>query len=318
MRRLVVLLALLICYLPGPGYGQAYPERPIRMIVPNGPGGGTDTFARIIGGRLASALGQPVLVENRPGAQGNIGTALGARAAPDGYTITVAFSSMVINPFLYTDVGFDPLKDFAPVALGVEQPYLVAVNPSVPVSSLQELVTLAKAKPNKLSYASTSSQIQLIGALFQMLTGAEMLYVPYKNASAAVVDLMSGQVDVQYASLASTIPLVKAGKLKALAVTGDRRASALPATPTAKESGYPDFDVTGWYGFVVPAATPKDIVAKLNRQINLILEMQDVKESLRASGFEPHGSTADEFGALIRKDHARWGLVVKSSGIKVQ
>lgn len=319
MRWPMAYAVFLALCLPIGVQSQEYPNHPIRVIVPNAAGGGTDTFARVISTRLAEAWGQPVVVENRSGAQGNIGTALGAKAPADGYTITVAYvGALAINPFLYADVGFDTMKDFVPVSLGVQQSYLVVVNPSVPANSLKELETLAKSRPNRLSYASTSAQTQLIGALFRMLSGAEMLYVPYRAAATAVVDLMSGQVDVMFASLPSTIPLVNQGRLKALAVTGNQRTAALPNTPTAKEAGYPDFEVTGWYGFVVPAGTPREIVAKLNAQINRLLETKGVRDSLIAAGFEPRGGSPEEFGALIRRDHERWGKVVKISGVKVQ
>lgn len=319
MRWSMALTVFLAVCLPLVAHGEEYPNHPIRVIVPNAAGGGTDTFARVISTKLAEALGQPVVVENRSGAQGNIGTALGAKAPADGYTITVAYvGAMAINPFMYADVGFDTLKDFAPVSLGVQQSYLVVVNPSVPANSLKELEALAKARPNKLSYASTSGQTQLIGELFKMLSGAQMLYVPYRAAATAVVDLMGGQVDAMFASLPSTIPLVNQGRLKALAVTGNQRTLALPNTPTAKEAGYPDFDVTGWYGFVVPAGTPREIVVKLNKQINRLLETKGVRDSLIGAGFEPKGGSPEEFGALIRRDHERWGKVVKVSGVKVQ
>jgi tripartite-type tricarboxylate transporter receptor subunit TctC len=298
----------------GHAAAQSYPDRPMRIIVPNSAGGGTDAFARIVAQKLGEAWGQTVVVDNKPGAQGNLGTALGAKAAPDGYTLTLAYTSaFAVSPYIYKDAGFDPLKDFTAVAMGVTQPYLVVTQPASKFNTLKEMAAQAKAKPDSMTYASTSSQTELIGQLFMMLTDTRMVYIPYKSATTAVVDLARGEVDVMYASLPSAIPFVQAGKLKGIALTGDKRVAALPDVPTAIEAGYPDFDAAGWYGIVAPTGTPSDIVNKLNKQINLILEMPDVKEALAAGGFETAPMSVQAFADLIQRDYQRWGKVVKAA-----
>jgi len=290
----------------------AYPDRPIRIVIPNAPGGGTDAFGRIIGQKLSEAWHQSVIVENKPGAQGGIGTAFGAKAAPDGYTLTVALvSTMAVNPYVYKDIGYDPLRDFVAVAVGVNQPYLMVTYPEAPYNTLKELAAFAQSKPNGATYSSTSSQTELIGVLFQSLIQAKMLYVPYKNASTAVVELARGDIDVMVASLPSAIPLIHAGKLKALAVTGDKRVQALPQVPSATESGYPEFDAGGWYGIIAPTGTPQDIVTKLNQQINLILDMPDVQQSLVSAGFEVLKGRPEDFAAMIKNENVRWKNVVQ-------
>lgn len=291
-----------------------YPDHPIRIVIPNAPGGGTDAFGRIIGQKLGEAWHQSVIVENKPGAQGGIGTAFGAKAPPDGYTLTVALvSTMAVNPYVYKDIGYDPLKDFVAVAVGVNQPYLMVTYPDAPYNTLKELAIFAKNKVNAATYSSTSSQTELIGVLFQSLIEAKMLYVPYKNASTAVVELARGDIDVMVASLPSAIPLLNAGKLKALAVTGSKRAAALPHVKSAAESGYPEFDAGGWYGIIAPAGTPADIVTKLNQQINLILDMPEVQKSLIAAGFEVVKGTPEDFASMIRRENQRWGQVVRQN-----
>jgi len=290
----------------------AYPDHPIRIVIPNAPGGGTDAFGRIIGQKLSEALLQSVIIENKPGAQGGIGTAFGAKAAPDGYTLTVALvSTMAVNPYVYKDIGYDPLKDFVAIAVGVNQPYLMVTYPDAPYNNLKELAAFAKAKTNGATYSSTSSQTELIGVLFQSLIQAKMLYIPYKNASTAVVELARGDIDVMVASLPSAIPLLNAGKLKPLAVTGDKRAAALPNVPSATESGYPEFNAGGWYGIIAPAGTPSEIVNKLNQEINLILAMPDVQQALVAAGFEVIQGKPEDFSAMIQSENLRWKKVVE-------
>ncbi len=290
----------------------AYPDHPIRIVIPNAPGGGTDAFGRIIGQKLSEAWHQSVIVENKPGAQGGIGTAFGAKATPDGYTLTVALvSTMAVNPYVYKDIGYDPLKDFVAVAVGVNQPYLMVTYPEAPYNTLKELAAFAKSKANGATYSSTSSQTELIGVLFESLIQAKMLYVPYKNASTAVVELARGDIDVMVASLPSAIPLLNAGKLKSLAVTGDKRAEALPNVPSASEAGYPEFNAGGWYGIIAPAGTPDEIIKKLNKQINLILDMPDVQRSLVAAGFEVIHGTPEDFTAMIQRENQRWKTVVE-------
>lgn len=291
-----------------------YPDHPIRIVIPNAPGGGTDAFGRIIGQKLSEAWHQSVIVENKPGAQGGIGTAFGAKAAPDGYTLTVALvSTMAVNPYVYKEIGYDPLKDFVAVAVGVNQPYLMVTYPEAPYNTLKELAAFAKSKVNGATYSSTSSQTELIGVLFQSIIEAKMLYVPYKNASTAVVELARGDIDVMVASLPSAIPLINAGKLKALAVTGNKRSQALPNVVSAAESGYPEFDAGGWYGIIAPVGTPADIVTKLNHQINLILDMPEVQKSLIAAGFEVVKGSPTDFANMISRENQRWKQVVRQN-----
>ena len=291
----------------------AYPERPIRLVVPNAAGGGTDAFARVMAQKLGEAFNQTVVVENKPGAQGGIGTTYGAKAAPDGYTLTIGFvSTLAVNPFVYPDIGYEPLKDFVAVAMGVNQPYLMVTYPASPYQNLQEFAQFAKQKKGGATFASTSSQTELIGVLFQTLLETRMLYIPYKNATTAVVELSRGDIDVMVASLPSAIPLLNAGKLKALAVTGVKRAAALPNVRSAAEAGCPAFEANGWYGIVAPKGTPEAIVQLLNKHINAILAMPDVQQNLIAAGFEILTGTPAEFAAMIERDYQRWGAVAQT------
>ena len=314
--RLWRLSAFTLCALflaAGATQALAYPERPIRLVVPNAAGGGTDAFARIMAQKLGEALQQTVVVENKPGAQGGIGTTYGAKAAPDGYTLTIAFvSTMAVNPFVYADIGYEPLKDFVAVAVGVNQPYLMVTYPASPYQNLQEFAQFAKQKKGGATFASTSSQTELIGVLFQTLLETRMLYIPYKTATTAVVELSRGDIDVMVASLPSAIPLLNAGKLKALAVTGNKRAAALPNVPSAAEAGFPAFEANGWYGIVAPKGTPDAVVQLLNKHINIILAMPDVQQNLIAAGFEILTGTPAEFTAMIERDYQRWGAVAQT------
>lgn len=298
---------------------QSYPTKPIRFIVMVAPGGGSDFFARVLGQNLVDSFGQQVIVENRAGAQGNVATAIGAKAPPDGYTLTLAnVGTLSINPWLFRDVGFDPIKDFAAVARGVTSPWLLVIHPSVPAKSMKELAALAKQRPGKLSFASSSSAgAHMSGELFKQITGTDMLHIPYRGAGPALIDLMAGNIDMLYSSPAGPTSHVQSGKLRALGVTGTKRLPALPNVPTIGESGFPQFDdVTSWYGMVVPAATPKNIVAKLNGEIVRALRLAWVKERLNGVGLETAPSSPEEFAALIKADHERWGEIVKLSGVK--
>ena len=314
MRNLI-LKFLSICFLlfSLPTYANSYPNKTIKIVVPNGPGGGTDTFSRIIAEKLSIALGQSIVIENKPGAQGNIGTEFVAKAEPDGYTLLLAFTSTFsVNPFTYPDLKYNPLTNFQPIILGVSQPYLVVTSPNAPYQSLKQLADYAKKNNKEITFSSTSSQTELIGVLFQMLTGTRMLSIPYKGAGAAITDASRGEVDVMFASLPASIPLVQANKLKPLAITGNKRITTLPDVKTGIESGYADFDVSGWYGFVAPANTPPAIIQKLNTEINKILQMPDVKLSLDKLGFNPEGGTSAEFAKLIASDYSRWENVAKN------
>jgi len=318
MKRLLAVIVLSAC-APLAGAADAYPSRPIRFIVPFPPGGGTDALARILGPRLTEHLGQPIIIDNRGGAQGSIGTALAAKAAPDGHTLLFAHQgALVVNPHMYRETGYDTLRDFAPVSRGTEMPFILVAHPAVAAKSMQELAALAKRSPGKVTFASTSAVPQLVGELFKLTTGTDMLHVPYKGAGPAVIDLLAGHVNVMFANPTSTVPHVKAGRLRALGVTGSKRNEALPDVPTAVEAGYPDLgNVIEWYGVSVPAGTAPALIAKLNSAIVRALAAPEVASGIRNLGQTPAPSTPDEFARQIRDEYARWGKVVKASGAKV-
>jgi len=320
-RSLIIFFALTAFMLPVQcGAAEDYPSRPLRFFVPFPAGGGTDGLARILGGKLTEMWGQQVVIDNRVGAQGNIGTAMGAKAAPDGYTITLAHSgSLAINPHLYSAPGFDTLKDFAAVSNGVVMPFILVVHPSLPVKTTRDLALLAKQKPGLLGFASSSSGPWIAGELFKLTTATDMLHVPYKGGAQAVIALLSGEVSVMFTVPFPTVPHVKSGKLRALAMLGDKRIEAMPEVPTALESGYPALaNVTEWYGVVVPAATPQDIVAKLNGAVVRALNSPDVLTRIRSLGQYPAPTTSAQFADFMRADYERWGKVVKASGVKVE
>ena len=324
-RALVTFLASLLASFgvlyPCPGQSQPYPSKPIRIVVPFTAGGGNDLLARTIGERLNAAWGQPVLVDNRPGAAGNIGAELVARATPDGYTLLIAPNSVfTINPSLYDKVAFDPIKSFVPVSLLGAGPIVLVVNSAVPANSLKELIALAKSKPDGLSYASSGSGSpqHLSAELFKSMTAVKMVHVPYKGAAPAVTDLLGGQVQVLFAPMNTVLAHIKSGKLRALGVASDKRFAYLPDLPTIAEAGVPGYYSDTWFGLVTPAGTPKEVVDKLNREVGKILAQADVKEKLSAQGIEPSATTPAEFAALIKTDLARWDKVIRDSGARAE
>jgi tripartite-type tricarboxylate transporter receptor subunit TctC len=318
MKRLA---ALLLCALVLPAFAQErFPEKPVRFIVPFPPGGGTDALARILGAKLGELWGQQVIVDNRAGAQGNIGTAAGAKAAPDGYTLTFAHQgALVINPHLYKDPGYDTLKDFAAVARTTEMAFVAVAHPSVPAKDLRELADYAKRNPGKLTFASTSAGPHIVGELFKQATGTDLVHVPYKGAGPAINDLLGGQVMLMFSNPTSTVPHVKSGKLRALGVMDSKRNPALPDVPTALEAGLPELsNVIEWYGVVVPAATPRAVVQRLSADVLRVMAAPDVVERIRNIGQTPSPANAGEFGRMMRADFERWQRVVKASGAKAQ
>jgi tripartite-type tricarboxylate transporter receptor subunit TctC len=298
---------------------QGFPERPIRFLVPFPPGGGTDTFARIVSAKMAETLGQQIIIDNRSGAQGNIGTSLGAKAAPDGYTMTLAFvGTLAINLHLYAKPGFDTLRDFTAVSRGTDENWLLVVHPSLPVKTAKDLAALAAKSPGALSFASPSSAGQLLGELFKLTTKTNMVNVPYKGSGPATTDLVAGNVQVMFPNPAGPLPHIRTGRLRALMVLGPKRMDELPDVETAVEAGYPDLNLTGWYGLVVPAATPREVVAKLNAAAVGALRSADGVKRLRGAGQHPSPSTPDEFNAQMRADIERWGRIVKATGAKAE
>jgi tripartite-type tricarboxylate transporter receptor subunit TctC len=300
---------------------QSYPTRPIRLVVPYPPGGPLDITARAIGQKLSEAWNQPVVVDNRAGAGGNIGADLVAKSAPDGYTLLMgAVATHAINPTLYSKIPYDALKDFAPVALVAQVPNILVVNPAVPAKTVRELIDLARARPGYLNFGSgsTGSTGHLAGELFKTMAGVQMVHIPYKGSAPAMADLLAGQVQLMFDNLASALPNVKAGKLRALAVTTLARSPAMPDLPTIAESGLPGFDLSTWFGLMVPAGTPPEIVAKLNAEIVRALNMKDMRERLEKMGAEPPvNNTPEHFAAFIRSEATKYAKVVKDSGARV-
>jgi tripartite-type tricarboxylate transporter receptor subunit TctC len=298
---------------------QSYPTRPIRFIVPFAPGGSTDTLARTLSSKLGEALGQQVVVDNRAGGNGNIGTDLVAHAAPDGYTILLGYiANLAIGPSLYAKLPYDSVRDFAPITLLAVAPNILVVHPSVPVKNFQEFIAYAKANPAKINFASAAvaSPGHLSGELLNLAAGIHMQHVPYKGSVQAVVDLVGGQVQAMVSGMSSVMPHIKAGRLRPLAVTGSQRSPAVPELPTIAESGFPKFEATAWYGVLAPAGTPPAIVTRLHDEIVRALKMPDVKERLEYVGFEIVGGTPAAFGAYIKTEIKKWAPVVKASGAK--
>jgi len=300
------------------GAQQAYPSRPVRVVVFVPAGGAADLLARIMGQKLGEALGQTVVVDNRAGMGGVIGTSLVAKAAPDGYTLLQGgITTHGIGPHIYTNLPYDPLKDFAPVVLSATLPVFVIANAQVPVKSVSELIALAKAKPD-MSFASpgTGSAPHMVGELFKVVTGIPSQHVPYKGSGTGAPALASGEVPFMFDGIAGHLAFIKLGRVKALAVTSPTRLAAFPDIPTMKELGYPRVDGSVWYGLMAPAGTPKPIVAKLNAESNRVLAMQDLKDRLTNAGVDAAGGTPEEFGRFIRAEYDKWGPIVKAAGVK--
>jgi len=297
---------------------QAYPAKAIRVIVPSSPGGGTDILARVIAARLTEAWGQQVVVENRAGAGQMIGIELAAKAAPDGYSLLMAASTLAINPVMYKKVPYDALRDFAPITQAAALPNILVAHPSLPVKNVKELVALAKARPGQLVYASAGhgTSPHLSFELFLYMTGTKMIHVPYKGTGPGAVDTVAGQVQLMMPNLLTALPHVKSGRLRALGVTSAKRSAGVPDVPTIAQAGVPGYEAIQWYGLLAPAGTPREIVTKLHGEIVKILAAPDTREKLSSDGAEPVGSTPEQFAAFIRAETDKWGKVVKAAGIQ--
>jgi len=305
--------------LPGIALAQTYPSKPVRVIVPFAPGGGTDFIARFVAQRLSASLGQQFVVENRPGAGGSIGAEQGVRAAPDGYTLTVISNSYTVNPSLYK-MRFDPVGDITALVQVSQGPYIVTVHPSVPAQSMAELIALAKARPEALNFASsgTGSINHLATELLALMAGFKLNHVPYKGTGPALTDTIGGQTNATLGSTASTLPHVKSGRLRALAVTTSRRLAAEPNLPTVAEAGVPGYETVLWHGFIGPKGIPAPIVQRLNAEVNKLLQRKETAESLQNDGVSPAGGSAEEFLAVIKKEIGVWRKVVADAGVKVE
>lgn len=296
---------------------QTYPNQTIRIVVPYAPGGFNDTIARLVGKKLQDSWGQPVIVDNRPGGGTIIGLTNAAKSPADGYTLAVVGFPTVANQFLYKKLTYDWSKDFTPVILGAYSPNLLVVKADSPIKSVKDFVAAAKAKPNSLNYATagngTSNHLTM--EYFKSVADIQLTQVPYKGSAPMVTDLLGGQVDIMFDNAPHVMPHVKAGKMRALAITSEKRSPLLPDVPTVAESGYPGFTVSVWYGFAAPAGTPKEIVAKLNTEINKILKMDDVKKSFADAGVEAMGGSVEQFETFFKSESARWGKVIKDANI---
>ena len=317
LRIFAAALALFACGVAG---AQEYPTRPIRLIAPFAPGGPTDLFARLMGAKLGERLGQPVLVENRPGAGGSVGAEAAAKATPDGYTLVLVSSSFAVNATLYPKLPYDTLKDFAPVTLLASAPFLLAANQGVPAGSVRELIAYAKANPGKLNYGSggSGSGPHIVAELFKSEAGVNIVHIPYKGTGPLTAALIAGDVQLAFGNIFALVPQIKSGRLKAIAVTGRERSSALPEVPTVAESGLPGFEAVGVHGLLAPAGTPRRIVDRLNAECVAILRSPEVRSQLASEGAEPVGNTPEQYAAHIAAEVQKWGRLVRERGIRAE
>jgi tripartite-type tricarboxylate transporter receptor subunit TctC len=316
---LITAAAATVMFQAGSAAAQAWPAKPIRLMVPFPPGGSTDIVARIVAQKLSERLGQSIVIENRGGAGGTLGTAVVAKAAPDGYTLTVASTSThVVAPSVYTKLDYDPVKDFAPVSLIAVSPYLLVVTPSLPAKTLRELVALAKQQPGKLNYASAGigSTTHLAMEMLKSVSGTYMLHIPYNGNGPAGTALIGGQVEILFGSLPALLPHAKSGRARALAVGTPKRSPSLPEVPTVAESGYPGFDASLWLAIMAPAGTPQPILERLHKEIVVLVAAPETRDALDKAGAEPLTSTPAELAAMIRDGVSKYAAVIKAAGIK--
>jgi tripartite-type tricarboxylate transporter receptor subunit TctC len=318
-KQLALTLCLLAVSIAGAA-AETWPARPVKLIVGFAPGGPTDVFARLIGQKLSEQTGKNFYIENVRGAGGNIGTGRAAQSPPDGYTVLVTGGNITNNPYLFDHVPFDPIKDFDPVTLAAATPVVLAVNPSVPAHSVKELVALIRATPGKFSYASpgTGTPPQLVGALFQHSLGLDLVHVPFDGGGTAVLATVAGHTPISFGAMAPAVPLIIDGKLRPLAVTSKERSPTLPEIPTMAEAGFPEVEGRTWTAVVVPAGTPKEIIAELHRLIVASLAQPDIKEKLAAIAYVPIGSSPDECTAFFKSEMAKWGPIIKAAGLHAE
>jgi tripartite-type tricarboxylate transporter receptor subunit TctC len=319
-RVCAVLCSIVIASTAGIAFAQGYPSKPIRFIVGMAAGGATDIMARLIGQKLSESLKQPVVVENHPGAGTSISLDLGAKAAPDGYTLLKVSFSTAVNPSLFPNQPYDVVRDFAPVSQTASMMMFLVVHPSLPVKSVKELIALAKSKPGKLDYAASGigGATHLAGEMFKSMAGVDMVAIPYKGTAPALNDVLAGIEPIIFEAMPAVLPHVRAGKLRVLAVCNAKRSPLFPDVPTMAEAGVPGYEITTWTGVVVPKRTPKEIVTLLNREIVRSLNMPDVKERFAVMGADPAGSTPEEFSAFIQAEIKKWAKVIKDSNIKAE
>lgn len=314
------LLCCALLLLAGASHAQGYPNKPVRMIVAVPPGGPADTLARLVGPRLGEALGQTVVIDNRPGANGIIAYEMAAHSASDGYTFVLVAAGVAINPSLYRNVPYDPIRDFSPITLGITVPNILVVHPSVAAASVRELIALAKAKPEQLAFASagngTSGHLAL--ELFRQSSGIKVVHVPFKGGGPALTNVIAGQVQALFSIALAATPQVKAGKVRALAITSASRSPVAPDLPTVAESGFPGFEVIGWFGWLAPAKTPREIVNRLNREIVRILNMSEVHDRLLSLSTVPVGNTSGQFAGFIRAERDKWAKVIRAADIRIE
>jgi tripartite-type tricarboxylate transporter receptor subunit TctC len=314
---LLACLAAALC-APAAAWSQAWPSKPVKIVVPYPAGGGTDVMARFLAQKFSEMWGQPVVVENKGGAGGNIGADQVAKSAPDGYTLVMMPSNLSINPSLFDKTPWDPVKDFSPIGTVASSPIMVGVSAGVPANSIRELIALAKAKPGTLNYISCGggSPQHIAGEMFNSMAGVQMQHVPYKGCGAAIPDAVAGVVQVLFSTVANMNPHIKTGKLKGFAVAGARRSELVPDVPTVSEAGLPGYNFDVWFGLLAPAKTPREVIVKINRDINALLAQKDVKERLQGQFYDVMPGTPEQFAALIERDQLRFGKVIRDVGIK--
>ena len=322
-RRQSLLRAIttaILVLVTGSAFAQAsaYPDKPIRFVVPYPPGGGTDVIARIVQDRLRAALGQSIVIDNRGGAGGSIGTEVVARSAPDGYTVLFTLSSHTINPAIFSKLSFDTARDFEPIGIVCSLPQILVANPQFPANTVQQLIAMAKEKPGSLSFASVGngSPGHLAGEMMKIRTGTQLTHIPYRGGGPAVTDVISGQVPLLWVSIPAAAQFVKQKQLKALAVSTVKRSAAFPDVPTMQEVGIADFEVDSWYAMFVPAKTPRAIIDRLNAALNTVLKEPEIREKLLAQGSEAVGGTPEQLGAVVNAELPKWAKLVKDAGIK--